>query len=131
MTGRYRKKPVVIEAFQMTRGRQAEVIGRWQRGKPDEVVTAPDSWPDWLSSAWNTGWLVIAGGFINPSLRIQTKEGPLFVKPDAWIIRGVQGEIYPCDPEIFAATYEAVGADEVPQGPSTRRSRLRLRRGAA
>lgn len=108
MTGRYRKKPVVIEAFQITREREAEVIDRWRRGQPDEVVTAPDSWPDWLSSAWNTGWLFIAGGLISPALRIQTKEGPLFVKSDAWIIRGVQGELYPCDPDIFAATYEAV-----------------------
>ena len=37
---------------------------------------------------------------------IQTLEGPLNVSPGDWIITGVQGEHYPCKPDIFAATYE-------------------------
>lgn len=39
---------------------------------------------------------------------IQTLEGQLWVSDGDWIIRGVQGEFYPCKPDIFAATYEAV-----------------------
>lgn len=37
---------------------------------------------------------------------IDTKEGGHIVCPTDWIITGVQGERYPCKPDIFAATYE-------------------------
>jgi hypothetical protein len=40
--------------------------------------------------------------------RIGTLEGPHEVTPGDWIIRGVKGEFYPCKPDIFEATYEAV-----------------------
>jgi hypothetical protein len=39
---------------------------------------------------------------------VQTLEGPLTVSDNDWIIRGVNGEFYPCKPDIFAATYEAL-----------------------
>lgn len=39
---------------------------------------------------------------------IDTKEGGHIVCPADWIITGVQGERYPCKPDIFEATYEAV-----------------------
>lgn len=39
---------------------------------------------------------------------IPTLEGAMRVTPGDWIITGVQGEQYPCKPEIFAATYEPV-----------------------
>lgn len=39
---------------------------------------------------------------------IETLEGGHIVCPGDWIITGVQGEHYPCKPEIFLATYEAV-----------------------
>jgi hypothetical protein len=38
---------------------------------------------------------------------IDTLEGRMTANPNDWIIRGVKGEIYPCKPDIFAATYEA------------------------
>ncbi|MGY6273500.1 hypothetical protein ACXIUT_27850 [Achromobacter denitrificans] len=41
---------------------------------------------------------------------IMTLEGPLNVSPGDWIITGVQGEHYPCKPDIFAATYEEAAA---------------------
>lgn len=37
---------------------------------------------------------------------IHTLEGPLFVTPGDWIITGVNGEHYPCKPDIFEKTYE-------------------------
>lgn len=43
---------------------------------------------------------------------IRTLEGGHIVTPGDWIITGVKGEQYPCKPDIFAATYEAV--DEQP-----------------
>jgi hypothetical protein len=39
---------------------------------------------------------------------IQTLEGDMHANPGDWIIKGVKGEFYPCKPDIFAATYEAV-----------------------
>ena len=43
---------------------------------------------------------------------VPTLEGNLFAAPGDWIIRGVQGEFYPCKPDIFAATYEEVPPHE-------------------
>ena len=41
-------------------------------------------------------------------LRIQTLEGNQLVSFDDFIIQGVNGEIYPCKPDIFYKTYESV-----------------------
>lgn len=94
----FRKKPVEIEAFQMTRER---------RGDNTE-------WPNWLNKAWD-GWLGQVGT-VSPvdypnsngddRLQIWTLEGLMLVDWGDWIIRGVKGELYPCKPEIFALTYE-------------------------
>jgi len=46
--------------------------------------------------------------YIVDPLRIRTLEGELIVSPGDWIIRGVKGELYPCKPDIFEATYEKV-----------------------
>lgn len=54
--------------------------------------------------------------------RIRSLEGPMEVSKGDWIIKGIKGEFYPCKPDIFAATYEAVsplpeyrkGFDEAP-----------------
>ena len=45
-------------------------------------------------------------------LSIPTLEGVMIGRQDDWIIKGVKGEVYPCKPDIFAATYEAVVGDE-------------------
>jgi hypothetical protein len=95
----YRKQPVVIEAFQMTRERRDD----------------HSDWPAWLNDAWNgepnkAGTLQRTIPFgENPTdeLEIVTLEGIHRVNWGDWIIRGVQGELYPCKPDIFAATYEA------------------------
>lgn len=93
MNYRFRKKPVVIEAFQMTEER------RW--GNAD--------WPHWLHEAWNRGENEV--GAFRPSdgpdqPEIVTLEGVMTVEWGDWIIRGVQGELYPCKPDIFEQTYE-------------------------
>ena len=89
---KYRKKPVVIEAFQMTKGR------RWDNSE----------WPEWLHIAWTTdpeeeGSLFCFGR--GELLYITTLEGRHEVTFDDYIIQGVHGEIYPCKPKIFHATY--------------------------
>jgi hypothetical protein len=40
------------------------------------------------------------------SFEIGTLEGDMEISPMDYVIRGVQGEFYPCKPDIFAATYE-------------------------
>ena len=91
-----RKKPVVIEAVQMTRDR------RWNNV----------DWPQWLHEAWNMTSDAV-GAFwcmrgAAEEIYITTLEGPLRVTYDDWIIRGIKHELYPCKPDIFEATYEAV-----------------------
>jgi len=95
---KYRKKPIVIEAFQMTRGRR----------------TNNYEWPQWLHDAWHVKKGEEGSVFstdpnvFNGTISIGTLEGPLSVSWDDWIIQGVQGELYPCKPDIFEATYEPV-----------------------
>ena len=93
---KYQKKPVVIEAFQMTFDR------RWNSLE----------WPEWLYSAWNLGDGSYGSLEIDSDdpakelLVIVTLEGPLRIAWDDWVIQGVKGELYPCKPDIFEATYE-------------------------
>lgn len=97
---RFRKKPVVIEAFQMTKERRSD----------------NREWPQWLSIAWNKDFneagAVSCEDFPrsqgNDRLVIRTLEGVHTVSWDDWIIQGVNGELYPCKPDIFHKTYEAV-----------------------
>ena len=92
----FRKKPVVIEAFQMTKARSND----------------NSEWPVWLHRAWNKesneeGCLGIQDT-IERKFYINTLEGHLLITWDDFIIQGVNGEIYPCKPDIFEKTYEAV-----------------------
>jgi hypothetical protein len=41
----------------------------------------------------------------NDYILIKTLEGEMKAQPEDWIIKGVQGEFYPCKPNIFEATY--------------------------
>lgn len=82
MSGRYRKKPVVIEAIQYTGSNAGEIR---------DFVDFP------------------LHGLASPNiLWIETLEGTMRADKGDWIIKGVQGEFYPCKPDIFAATYEMV-----------------------
>jgi hypothetical protein len=93
---KYRKKPVVIEAVRVPMREYAD---------PPMVF---DEIPEWLSEAVRTG--VILAEFRSEDywyFIIETLEGSMLATPGDWIIRGVKGELYPCKPDIFAATYEA------------------------
>lgn len=80
---KYRKKPVEIEAVQFD-GSNALKIVRWMGGQ------------------------FVSTGVNGDRLIIQTLEGDMTASLNDWIIKGVKGEFYPCKPDIFAATYEAV-----------------------
>lgn len=84
---RYRKKAVVIEAFKY----------------------GIDSIPDWFMDKVSTNEIILRGEYKDPShCEIKTLEGTMIGKLGDFIIKGVAGEIYPCKPDIFAKTYEAV-----------------------
>jgi len=95
--GKYRKKPVVIEAFQMTKKR------RWNNC----------DWPCWLSQAWQKEpsegavW-IDDNDSQRENLVCGTLEGVHKIDWDDFIIKGVKGEIYPCKPDIFEIAYESV-----------------------
>lgn len=92
---KFRKKPIVIEAFQMTEER------RWPNSE----------WPEWLHKAWSLDSGEPGALSNHPGLNtlvICTLEGDHAVTWGDYIIQGVQGELYPCKPDIFEATYEAV-----------------------
>ena len=79
---KYRKKPVVIEAVQFLPGHNDEEVLHFLTGCP--------------------GWQMSGRAIVIPTL-----EGNHLAQPGSWIIKGVQGEFYPCKPDIFEATYEA------------------------
>ena len=96
---KYRKKPIVIDAEQ------------WHVWKTQEGVCMCDD-PHILTTERRRDASRSTEGDGYP--HIHTLEGPLSVSPGDWIIKGVNGEYYPCKPDIFDKTYEAVpDKDEV------------------
>lgn len=85
--GKFRKKPIEIEAIQYVGGKN---------GNEDALL------------AFAGQALSICCYGYGHRIHIQTEEGTLMASPGDWIIRGVEGEIYPCKPSVFDATYEAV-----------------------
>ncbi len=85
MTRRFKKKPIVVEAFQL----------------------GIDALPEWITNELNVSiWLKAdKHGFLS-NLRITTLEGEMLANKGDYVIQGIQGEIYPCKAEIFEATYE-------------------------
>jgi len=83
MADRYRKRPVEVEAIQRHRGVNEHEVKEFI-GAESYVVSS-----DRLGQ-----------------VGIETLEGTMWADDGDWIIRGVQGEVYPCKPDIFEATYE-------------------------
>jgi hypothetical protein len=99
---RFRKKPVVVEARQYAGNGNMEPRG---------------GLPEWLWDALGNGTAYFTKGGLDP-LYLKTLEGPLTVSPGDWIICGVKGELYPCKPDIFAATYEPVEGEAAASRPA-------------
>lgn len=85
---KYRKKPVVIEAFRFK-----------------------DDYPDTIIALQNFMGREIRVSYENPGkpvVKIETLEGVMDASIGDYIIMGVNGEFYPCKPDIFEKTYERV-----------------------
>lgn len=89
---KYRKKPVVIEAMRFYADHLVMVeVARWCGGRvgSEAKPSDPTDVAYWID--------------------IPTLEGVMKASPGDYIIKGVQGEFYPCKSDIFEATYERVG----------------------
>ena len=101
-TSNFRKKPVVIQAKQLTEETIREVY-EWVHGPVTlKHRLAEDRWDDYCG-------IVTTDGMNIPTLEDGSDGRAKHVASIGdWIIRGIAGEFYPCKPDIFAATYEPV-----------------------
>lgn len=83
MHGRFRKRPVDVDALLWTGDNYAELV-------------------EWAGDG------ISQFGHTDKGLIVRTLEGDMLVSVGDWIIRGIAGEFYPCRPDIFEQTYEAV-----------------------
>jgi len=90
---KYRKKPVVIEAFKWS-GKSWEIPEPFRHHRDIDIPV--------MSSADYDD----AADGIDSSLCIQTLEGRMTAQVGDWVIMGIKGEVYPCKPDIFELTYE-------------------------
>ncbi|UAK17565.1 PGDYG domain-containing protein [Sporolactobacillus terrae] len=89
---KYRKKPIVVEAVQMTLNNIDKLLDFMNIGEDERSVI----WEHVIDMK-------------KPFLVIETLEGDMKANVGDYIIKGVNGEYYPCKPDIFEKTYEPVG----------------------
>lgn len=98
----YRKLPVNIEAIQFPLGGTAQgEVARWIRDSGGEA-NLYDGNVRQVDTPFEDG-----SYFHWVSMSIKTLEGTMNAHPGDYIIKGVEGEFYPCRPDIFQKTYEA------------------------
>lgn len=90
---KYKKKPVTIEAVKFL-GFYGKERNFSERPKWLEVALYVDKTIEFFD--------------VPEKLTIHTLEGPIYASVDDYIIKGVDGELYPCKPDIFEKTYEIV-----------------------
>ena len=86
----YRKKPITIQAMQFT---DIDMLSELRKCFPE------------IDMDWKEGG---DGCPYDEKIFIETLEGKMYVSLNDWIIRGVNGEAYPCKPDIFEKSYEEV-----------------------
>lgn len=91
---KYRKKPVVVEAWQLT---QESILASTPKEKqlPLEITQNPKIKIHVTDKIEDSQWA-----------EIETLEGKMIAGANDFIIKGVNGEFYPCKPDIFEKTYE-------------------------
>lgn len=97
---KFRKKPVVIEAVLLERNHSSfqkayEFLGRF--GGTDSEVSR-NKWVEFVDDNIQR----------SEGITIETLEGDHLASWGDYIIKGIKGEFYPCKPDIFEKTYEAV-----------------------
>lgn len=97
---RYRKKSVEIEAMQVTRD-NVVAVAAWCGGRVVEDAKSSDPTDVYVALDIPT----LEGVMRAETFHSSTWDGHRYTGGD-YVIRGVQGEFYPCKPDIFAATYD-------------------------
>lgn len=87
---KYRKRPVEVEAVQVMPGNDY-AVEEFMRVTGVDLFEVLDQY----------------------KFMVKTLEGDMLVSEGDWLICGVAGEVYPCKPDIFAATYDIVDAHVV------------------
>jgi hypothetical protein len=101
---KFKKKPIVIEAFRWD-GLNVEALAKWAARADFEAKRARQvSAPAGGEIKLPIDVVTLERGYL---VEVRTMEGVMTANVGDWIICGVQGEFYPCKPEIFEKTYEA------------------------
>ena len=88
---KYRKKPIIVDAFKW-----------WPK-------VMEEHYPDWIYQAIERKEVYFSNDPLPDSkMIIKTLKGDMSANHEDYIIRGIKGEIYPCKPDIFEAIYELV-----------------------
>ncbi len=106
---KFRKRPVVVEAFQFD----------------GDCINSNGEWyvPEWARNALESGSMYFGSPCDDEppyELYINTLEGTMRAAVGDYVIRGVNGEIYPCKPDIFAKTYEPADVSAADVAPVVR-----------
>ncbi len=88
--GKFRKRPVEVEAVQWT------------------GVRKQHEEPKWMTDAFNNEQLRVTERYGKPAIGIYTHAGIIMALEGDWIIRGTFGELYPCDNRAFKQIYEVI-----------------------
>jgi hypothetical protein len=104
--GMYRKRPVVVEARKVDYS-SADTVAAWCGGRVVSVVQnlVYTDWTPFRNVSEDDRSLTFHSA---KGIEIETLEGTMLAAPGSYVIRGVQGEFYPCDATIFEQTYEPV-----------------------
>ena len=102
---KYRKKPVEVEALQFVGGPEsAALVVKWI-----------------MSGGGQAHYETVDMDTITGMIGIKTLEGQMWATPGDFVIKGVQGEFYPCKPDIFAQTYDRSAPPQVALSDENRR----------
>jgi hypothetical protein len=91
---KYRKKAIVIEAAQLT---YKSILS---------TTAKEEQLPEWITNNPDITIHVTTGIIDSQYAEIKTLEGIMIASKNDWIIKGINGECYPCKPDIFTATYD-------------------------
>lgn len=102
----YRKKPVVVQAVQLTDATIKQAYEFMHGPVSHQTSTSREYWDKYCKTVADNGMNVVTleDGPDGRAIHVATMGD--------WIIKGIKGEFYPCKPDIFTATYE-VAADEL------------------
>lgn len=98
---KFRKKSIIIEAVQLLDSRHSV----------KECISFIDKKPDLSKSSDDMRFDDFCYQVFEHGIKISTLEGEMTASIGDWIIKGINGEFYPCKPDIFEKTYKKVDSD--------------------